>query len=150
MRFILLSVLAITICSCKTKKSDTVNFNKPESVVRAYYKAFSELDFTKAAEYSTEESKPIMNMMDQMMAMMEADTLTAIKAQAKEANKNVKTVTCTDAENGMKTCTVCCDPAGKAFEAPILVKKENGKWLVHTPKEMPIDGEAVPEEPVGN
>ena len=150
MRFILLSVLAITICSCKTKQSDAVNFNKPESVVRAYYKAFSELDFTKAAEYSTKESKEMITMMDQVLAMMEPDTLTAIKAQAKEANKNVQTITCKDSGTDMKTCTVCCDDAGNAFEAPILVKKEDGKWLVHTPKEMPTDGEAVPEEPVGN
>lgn len=150
MRYILLSVLAIAICSCKTKQSDAVNFKKPESVVRAFYKAFSELDFTKAAEYSTEESKPLITMMDQMLAMMEPDTLTAIRVQAKESNKNIKTVTCTDSGPDMKTCTVCCDPTGKTFEAPITVKKENGKWLIHTPKEMPMDGEAVPEEPVGN
>lgn len=147
MRFIILAVLAITICSCNN--TDKVNFNKPESVVRAFYKAFSEIDFTKMTEYSTEETKPLIDMLSNLLTTVPNVSPNVFKSRIKKMYQDAEDITCTDAGTDMKTCTVCCDSIGEGFNAPVFVKKVNGKWLVHIPKDMPTDGEALPEEPVG-
>ncbi len=128
---VLLISMALLFVQCKGKK---VNMSKPEDVSLAFLRYFSQLDITKAKELCTPEGQEIMTMLEGMMGMMGEEERKQILAESETAVKALKKSTC-KVNGDTAECIVCCSPTGEESEAPLTLKKIDGKWYVHMDKE---------------
>lgn len=102
---------------------------KPEDTVNKYLELMSEKKFEELKAISTTESAAMIDMLSQFAAMAPDKEMPKPKVEKLECK--------IDGDNS--TCVFCCDEEGKEDE--FKLKKVDGKWLMHTPKEMPNPGE---------
>ncbi|MDD2411392.1 MAG: DUF4878 domain-containing protein [Bacteroidales bacterium] len=146
----LVLVFAAVVSFSSCKKSG------PEAVAEAYLTNIAKMDFEKAKEFVTEDSKATIDFLAQMAGMAGEEA----KKQATEAKVEIKDMKCEVTED--KAVCNCTVVTGEKSEAETLnLVKEGDKWLVvqtkETPdmgemdeelEEQPVDGEVVAEEVV--
>lgn len=135
-----LAFLAVFVYACSAGSG-----SGPEKVAKAYLDALHDEDYDKAKEFATEDTKGFLDFMKNISAMSGEK-----KEEAKE-KKEIKDIKCTIEGDTTAVCTYMVDDksenAGK--EENIHLRKTGDKWLVHQPKENPMDGAGEGMEPAG-
>ncbi|MEX1189328.1 MAG: hypothetical protein WED33_08720 [Bacteroidia bacterium] len=100
----------------------------PEGAAKGYLDALKAKDFEKAKEFSTEDSKGMLDFMKQLSAM-------GGEKEGEEAAEggNYSDLKCTVEADTAAVCTYKTDEK----EETLKLKKMGDKWLVHQPKETP-------------
>lgn len=133
--FGLIAAGVFTMTSCGNTKG--AKAGSPESVAKEFTLAFMKLDFEGAKKLGTSDTQSLMDMMSSAMGMVGEEEMTKMKSelqtQIKEAES--KKFTCSDKGADMKECKACCDKDGKPSAEGLVLKKMDGKWLVHMSKE---------------
>jgi hypothetical protein len=148
----LVLIATVLFTQCKTAGAGAkVNMKKPESVALVFTQHLANLDVDAAKELGTEDTKKVLDFLSMAISMSGEEELKKMKEEAAANSKNLKKADCTVTGDEAK-CKVCCDPEGKAMEDnEILLKKQDGKWLVHISKEDMMkgmdNGEINEEEP---
>ena len=127
--------LILVASACKGGKSTggKVNMSKPENVAKAFITHLNKFEIDKAKQYGTEDTKKILDLLNQVLDMASEEEKKKIKEEADKAKvENIKCVTTGDKSE----CNYCCDEKGKE-QGPIELKKIDGKWYVHMKKEEP-------------
>jgi len=109
--------LAISLVSC--------NSNSPKAAAEKFVNGLTHMDYEAAKSVSTEDTKKMLEMMQQLTAMM--------PDSVKENAKKEKVTMGKEEVNGDKatvTYTVSSNPA----EQKVNLVKQNGKWLVQWSK----------------
>lgn len=144
--FVFVAVVSFNSC----KKSG------PEAAAEAYLTNIAKMDFEKAKEFVTEDSKATIDFLAQMAGMAGEEA----KKEAADAKVEIKDMKCEVTED--KAVCKCKVVTGEEEEEETLnLVKEGDKWLVvqtkETPdmgdmeeelEEQPIEGEVVAEEVV--
>jgi hypothetical protein len=117
-----IALVAVFIVSCGGSEG-------PETTAKAYLDAITAKDFEKAKEYSTEESKAMLDMLKQFASMG--------GEQEKTEAATYSDLKCTVSGDTTAVCTY----KSAEKEESINLKKVEAKWLVHQPKENPMGGE---------
>ncbi len=115
---LMLAAMTLVISSCGGGPQ------KPDEVAKAFLKAVNNEDFATAKEYSTKETKQMLDMMKGMMEKM-GDKKKSKKGKLEEL-KN------TEVDGDKAVVTYCCDKEGK--DAKVHLKKVDGNWKVHLNK----------------
>lgn len=130
---VLVFVAVVSFNSCK--KSNT-----PEAVAEAYLTHIAKMEFDKAKELVTEESKETIDFLAQMSGMAGDEA-----KKAAEQKVEIKDMKC-EVKDDKAVCN-CKEKKGDKEEAKTLnLVKQNDKWLVEQKKEQPAE-EPVTEEP---
>ncbi len=131
---VLVFVAVVSFNSCK--KSNT-----PEAVAEAYLTHIAKMEFDKAKELVTEESKGTIDFLAQMSGMAGDEA-----KKAAEQKVEIKDMKC-EVKDDKAVCN-CKVKTGDKEEAETLnLVKQNDKWLVEQKKEQPAEEPAVTEEP---
>lgn len=103
----------------------------PEGAAKGYLDALMAEDFEKAKEFSTEDTKGMLDFMKSIAGMA---------GEKKEGEKKTYTDLKCTVEAGDSTAACVYKVEGK--EESLKMKKAADKWLVHMPKESPagLDG----------
>lgn len=126
MRLLLLGGLLLCCCHCAPSKS--VNYKRPQSVTRAYYRALQQQDFKQLLRLGTPEMQHTVNFLYNMHQLLpEAERQAALE---KSVFGGVQKITC-EVQGNTAICKACCDAAGEELEAPLTLKKINKQWLIH-------------------
>jgi hypothetical protein len=132
-KILLLSLISLII-SCTASKGK-VNFKKPESVALAFMQKLAEMDVEGAKELGTEDTKQVLGFLEMAMNMADEEEKEKMKAESAENSKFLKKATC-EVNGDEAKCKLCCDEEGNGFEdEDMILKKVEGKWLVHMSKE---------------
>lgn len=126
---IIIALCALTFASC--------NSNSPKKVAEKWLTNFYHMDYKAAKETSTEKTKSVLDMLEQLGAMLPDSQ----KQNAKKIQITVKDVK-EEGDKATATYTVSDEPQEKT----IGLVKENGKWLVNYTKQDEMD-EGNMEEP---
>lgn len=126
MRLILLGGLLIGLCQCGPSK--TINYKRPQSVVRAYYQALEQNDFERLLRLGTPEMQGTINLLYNMYNLLPEEERASLSASA--SIQKIKKITCEVQEN-TAVCKACCEANGALLEAPLTLKRINKQWLVH-------------------
>ncbi|MDD2346191.1 MAG: DUF4878 domain-containing protein [Bacteroidales bacterium] len=130
--FVFVAVVSFNSC----KKSNT-----PDATAEAYLTNIAKMDFEKAKEFVTEDSKATIDFLAQMAGMAGEDA----KKEAASAKVEIKDMKCEITED--KAVCNCMVVTGEKEEAETLnLVKENDKWLVVQTKENPEEGMDMEEE----
>jgi hypothetical protein len=113
----------------------------PEEVSIAYLKAVDNDDFKSAKAYCTENTRQLLEKLQMFKDAM------GNSGQAETGKGKFEKATC-EGTDDKKTCTVCCDKDGA--EKPLVLVKQEGKWLVDMNKEDQKREEAPVTEEVGD
>ncbi|MCB0820676.1 MAG: DUF4878 domain-containing protein [Bacteroidetes bacterium] len=119
LKLVAIALVAVFVVACAGSEG-------PEPTAKAYLDAISAKDFDKAKEYSTEESKAMLDMLKQFASMG--------GEQEKSEAESYSDLKCTVSGD---TTAVCTYKAADKEES-LNLKKADGKWLVHQPKENPM------------
>lgn len=122
--------LAISLVSC--------NSNSPKAAAEKFVNGLTHMDYEAAKSVSTEDTKKMLEMMQQLTAMM--------PDSVKENAKKEKVTMGKEEVNGDKatvTYTVSSDPA----EKKVNLVKQNGKWLVQWSKNDASGGADMNTQP---
>lgn len=114
------------------------NKNNPEAVAEQFLSGFYHMEYEKARQVSTEETKQLVNLMEQF-AIQYPDS---VKQNAKKKKIDLVEVK-EDGDNAVATYTVSDEPG---VQQKLKLVKQNGKWLVSHSKEDNI--EDAEEEPM--
>jgi hypothetical protein len=125
-------LLAITIISC--------NSNTPKATAEKFLNGLYHMDYKEAKAVSTEDTKKMLDMMEQFSGMMPDSS----KQSAKKIKVDIKDVK----EEGDKA-TVIYTTSASTGEQKLDLVKQNGKWLVQYSKQDNGGGESTEpaEEP---
>lgn len=127
-------LLIATLTACTASKGK-VNFKKPQSVALAFMQKLAALDIEGAKELGTEDTGQVLGFLEMAVNMAEGEELEKMKTESAESSKNLKKATC-EVNGDEAKCSFCCDPEGNEMEdEPMILKKVDGKWLVHMSKE---------------
>ncbi len=135
--FVAAAVLVITIASCGS--------NSPKASAEKFLNSFYHMEYKEAKEVSTEETKKVLDMIEQFSTMMPDSS----KQSAKKIKIEIK-----DVKEEGDNATVTYTTSENTQEQKLTMKKENGKWLANYSKQdggMGTEGEAtepVTDEPV--
>lgn len=122
--FVFVAVVSLNSC----KKSG------PEATAEAYLTNIAKMDFEKAKEFVTEDSKATIDFLAQMAGMAGEEA----KKEAAEAKVEIKDMKCEVTED--KAVCKCKVVTGEEEEEETLnLVKEGDKWLVVQTKENPED-----------
>jgi hypothetical protein len=127
-------VMALTIVSC--------NNNSPKASADTFLNSLYHMDYAKAKTVSTEDTKKLLDMMEQFSSVLPDSS----KESAKKIKVDIKDVK----EEGDKA-TVTYVTSENPNEQKLDMVKENGKWLVKWSKQDGAGaegGEMPAEEPV--
>lgn len=124
------AILMIGMAAC--------NKNNPEGVAEQFLSGFYHMEYEKARQVSTEETKQLVNLMEQF-AIQYPDS---VKQNAKKKKIDLVEVK-EDGDNAVATYTVSDEPG---VQQKLKLVKQNGKWLVSHSKEDNI--EDAEEEPM--
>jgi len=124
------AILMMGIAAC--------NKNNPEAVAEQFLSGFYHMEYEKARQVSTEETKQLVNLMEQF-AIQYPDS---VKQNAKKKKIDLVEVK-EDGDNAVATYTVSDEPG---VQQKLKLVKQNGKWLVSHSKEDNI--EDAEEEPM--
>jgi hypothetical protein len=122
LKLMAIALVAVFIVSCGGSEG-------PETTAKAYLDAITAKDFEKAKEFSTEESKAMLDMLKQFASMG--------GEQEKSEAATYSDLKCTVSGDTTAVCTY----KSAEKEESINLKKVDAKWLVHQPKENPMGGE---------
>lgn len=111
-------LLAITIVSC--------NSNTPKGTADKFLNSLYHMDYKQAKTVSTDNTKKMLDMMEQFSAMMPDSS----KESAKKIKVDIKDVK----EEGDKA-TVIYTTSASTGEQKLDLVKQNGKWLVEYSKQ---------------
>ncbi len=119
-KFLLVPLAALAIVGCsETPKT-------PEDVAIAYLKAVDNDDFKSAKAYCTENTRQLLDKLQMIKDAM------GQSGQSETGKGKFEKATC-EGSDDKKNCTVCCDKDGA--ESPLVLVKQDGKWLVDMNKE---------------
>lgn len=139
-------VLGVFFTQCSKKNNASVNMSKPEEVSLAFTKYVANLEFDKAKELTTTDGQQLIDMLKSMTSMISEEEMKQAKAESAESMKYLTKANC-QVNGDDAVCYICCDAEGKADEAPMELKKVDGKWYVHFSKEDMMGGEGdIPTE----
>ena len=127
-RLFLLSMLALVVCcSC--------NRNTPEYVVKKYKKYTSKFESEKIKDMVTPETQSMMALLAMVENSLPSDSLKKYRSRSVE----VSDVSCDIQDDTLAVCSCQLTIEGekKADRDMVELRKRNGKWLVHEPKESP-------------
>jgi hypothetical protein len=133
MKKILLSLaalltLAVVFSGC--------NSNSPKATAEKWLNAFYHMDYAKAKEFSTEDTKKQLESFESMMGMMQQSA----KEEAKKIKVDVKDPV-VEGDKATVEYTLSNDPSPKTLK----LVKENGKWLAQwTKMDMGGNGDGAP------
>lgn len=127
----LILALAITLVSCDS--------NSPKSVADKFLVAYYHLDFEGAKKVSTEETKKMLDMMQQFSTMIPDSS----KKQAKNITVKLNDVK----QKGADTAVVTYVTSNIPTEQTLNMVKVNGKWLVQWSKQDQMGGGATDGAP---
>ncbi len=134
MKKLLSSVAIVLLCVLMLA---SCNSNSPKNVAEKWLTDFYHMDYKAAKETSTEKTKSVLDMLEQLGAMVPDSQ----KQNAKKVQVTVKDVK-EEGDKATATYTVSDDTQEKT----INLVKENGKWLVNYTKQDEIDENNM-EEP---
>jgi|GEM_PF-6724972 len=105
---------------------------RPESVALHFMHAFLDGDFEKAEQLSTPESKEILVFFEQTLNAVTESEQKAMKAEAAENKKRIKTAECELLSSQEAVCSFCCDQAGQKLSGSQmrLLRQEDDSWKV--------------------
>ncbi len=118
--------------------SKKVNYKNPKSVTLAFYKALANNDYERAKQLGTSETIKVLSMLQNLHDLLPEEEQRAAKEEGALQLKYLKKATCLLGEKGSEetaTCQVCCDENGVSSTAPLTLRKENRRWLIHITKE---------------
>lgn len=124
------SLLLCLLYGCAGTAS--VRYNNPKSVVKAYYKALGAQDYEQLFRLGTPETQQVFNRLRNMYALLPEAERQLQRETATAMTQGYRKVQCTIDDN-TATCDLCCDAQGRAFDAPLLLKRINKQWLIHMP-----------------
>ncbi|RYD58618.1 MAG: DUF4878 domain-containing protein [Sphingobacteriales bacterium] len=129
-------LLAIGLVSCNT--------NTPKATADKFLNSFYHMDYKEAKTVSTEETKKMLEMIEQFATMMPDSA----RENAKKVKINIKDVK----EEGDKA-TVVYTTSENTSESKLDLIKQEGKWLVQFNKQDPgtggeAGGDPMTEEPM--
>lgn len=126
-------LLAMSLVSC--------NNNTPKAAADKFLNSFYHMDYKEAKTVSTEETKKMLDMIEQFSTMMPDSA----KETAKKVKINIKDVK----EEGDKA-TVMYTTSENTTESKLDLIKQEGKWLVQFNKQDPsaAGGEAGGADPM--
>lgn len=99
--------------------------DNPQAVAEKFLTAFKEMNFEEATKYATEDTQETLTMMESFISMANEEDL--------EKSKNAKLEIVGTEING-DTAVTTYKMDGE--ESTIEVKKIEGQWKAHMPKEM--------------
>jgi hypothetical protein len=111
---VVIAIIAFNACN---------DANTPEAVVEKYFAAMENQDWDEAKKLSTKETHEMVDLMKSFADMAEED-----------AEKEEMKVTDIECEIDGEECE--CSFKMNGEEDKITLLKQDGKWLVHQPKEM--------------
>src|SRR5687767_1104197 len=111
-------VMALTIISC--------NSNSPKASADTFLNSLYHMDYAKAKTVSTEDTKKLLDMMEQFSSVLPDSS----KASAKKIKVDIKDIK----EEGDKA-TVTYVTSENPNDQKLDMVKENGKWLVKWSKQ---------------
>lgn len=111
--------------------------NTPESTAKKFLEGFYHMDYEKAREVSTEETKNLVDLVEQFSV--------SYPDSAKQDARNIKIDIVDVKEDGDKA-TVTYKTSSEPGEQKLEMIKENGKWLASFSKQDTIDDEAELQE----
>jgi hypothetical protein len=134
---VLVFAAVVSFNSCKKA-------NTPEAVAEAYLTHIAKMEFEKAKEFVTEESKTTIDFLAQMASMAGEEA----KKEAANAKIEIKDMKCEVTED--KAVCNCIVVNGEKEEKETLnLVKQGDKWLVNQSKEGPgMDMDMEEEESV--
>jgi hypothetical protein len=118
--------------------SKKVNYKNPKSVSLAFYKALANNDYEQAKQLGTPETIKVISLLQNLNDLLPEDEQQAAKEESAVQLKFLKKTTCIlkeAAAGAIAECQICCDEEGASSVTPLILKKENRKWLVHLTKE---------------
>lgn len=116
--------------------SKKVNYKNPKSVSLAFYKALANNDYEQAKKIGTPETIKVISLLQNLNDLLSEEEQQAAKEEGAMQLKLLKKATCILNEAGaIAECQICCDEEGASSVMPLILKKENRKWLVHITKE---------------
>jgi len=121
------AMISVAMISCggkkdEDKKEKTTDSNSPEAVTEGYQKALADLDFKKAKEFVTEESKGGVDFIEAMITAFVPEGTDISTMKRKIELKDLKCE-----ENGDEaTCTFSIDGS----EEKVDLKKVDGEWKI--------------------
>jgi hypothetical protein len=133
MKKLLSSLAVIALCAMMFT---SCNSNSPKKVADKWLTSFYHMDYKGAKELSTEKTKGVLDMLEQLGTMV-ADSQ---KQNAQKIKINVKDVK-EEGDKATVTYTISEDNQDKT----IHLIKENGKWLVNYTKQDDLDEDAANE-----
>lgn len=112
---------------------EELNIKTPEMVTEEYLTYISKMEFDKAKELVTEDSKATIDFLAQMSGMAGDEAKKAAKQKVIVNNMNCEI-------NGSKAVCSCTVKTGRNIEKETVnLEIENGKWLVVQKKEEPVE-----------
>lgn len=132
--FLLLFLLLFNACAGSKK----VNYRNPKSVSLAFYKALANNDYERAKLMGTPETIKVISLLQNLNDLLPEEEQQAAKEVGVMQLKSLKKATCAikgEEAGEMAECQVCCDEKGAFSTTPLVLKKENRRWLVHITKE---------------
>ncbi|MBN9482660.1 MAG: hypothetical protein BGO70_07290 [Bacteroidetes bacterium 43-93] len=128
----LAAILTFTLVSCSS--------NSPKAVAQKFLEHFWHMEYKDAKEYSTDVTKDMLDMLEQVSTIMPDSA----KQNAKKIKVDIKDVK----ENGDKA-VVSFTTSEMPEEKQLNMVKQNGKWLVNLTKNDNLgdepDNTAAPE-----
>lgn len=121
-------VAAITLISCSS--------NTPKNVAHKFLTSFYQMDFEAAKKVSTEDTKKMLEMFQQLTPMMADST----KQQLKKIKVDIKDVK----NEGADKATVTYITTDNPKEQTLHLVKQNGKWLAQFSKQDQMTNDAPP------
>ena len=131
--FVAFVAIAFTMVSCST--------NSPKSVADKFLTDFYHMDFDAAKKVSTDDTKKMLDMFQQLESMMPDST----KQQLKKIKVDVKGVK-EDGDKAIATYVTSDNPK----EQTLHLVKQNGKWMAQWSKQDQMnDAGAADQQPMG-
>lgn len=129
-----LFVVFFTACAGSKK----VNYKSPKSVTVAFYKAMASYDYEQAKKLGTTETIQLLSLLQNLNDALPLEERQAAIENNGAQLKLLKKATCIVKEETtgeIAECQICCDKEKAFSSAPLILKKQDGKWLVHMAKE---------------
>ncbi|HXS38161.1 MAG TPA: hypothetical protein VN721_15775 [Flavipsychrobacter sp.] len=123
-------ILSIAMVSCNT--------NSPKAVANKFLTSFYHMDFDAARKVSTDDTKKMLDMWQQLTPM--------IPDSAKQTLKKTK-VTIKDVKEQGDTATVTYVTSDNPKDQPLHLVKQKGQWLVQWTKQDQMNGAGDENQP---
>jgi hypothetical protein len=94
--------------------------------------------YEQAKQLGTPETIKVISLLQNLNDLLPEDEQQAAKEESAVQLKFLKKTTCIlkeAAAGAIAECQICCDEEGASSVMPLILKKENRKWLVHLTKE---------------